>query len=402
MIIKKKTYLIILIFLSCGYLVNNFTNNLISSLYDLDSILLVAQWFWLIFGLFTYKNNKYIFYTYKNRRIVYIFIALIFLSTLYPYYIYNQSILGSLIAHRVNFSIVALIILLRMGIRPKEVSNAISSFGILSSILFLISIFSPDFFLLDNIAQNLDSPDLGAGILTPGVFFILLSFYIHSDLCLLDSKKFLLNLSKTLFLFVIIVMIQNRQMIIITAPVLLWVLFVKSNLKLKLSSFILIMITFYFLFDKGILLLNNLYEETNMQLNDLEYNRIKALDMFLFNYEFNFYTFFFGHGIGASNSSYLDQLMKLNSEGIYYQDIGFVGVFYVYGIFFVILNFYLILKAFFTKKMPKYIKFWSFGILLLPVFQYWGLMNNQLNIVFVLMFYLIIVNETLISKNLNA
>lgn len=402
MISKKSTYLIILIILSCNYLVNNFTNNLFTgTTYNIDFILLLVQWFWLIFGFFAF-NNKHVFNTYKNRKIVYIFITLIVLSTIYPYYVYNQSILASLIAHRTNFSIIALIVLLRIGLKLKEVLNVISFFGFLSSILFLISILLPDLFISNEISQNIDSSDFGASILTPGVYFIMLSFYIHADLCLSDNKNTFLTISKTLFLFSIIVMIQNRQMILITFPILLYVFVLKSNFKYKFIGFIVTMISFYFFYGDIILIYDNLYEETFSQLNDVNYNRFKALDVYLFNYEFNFYTFFFGHGIGASNSKYLYTLSKLNYDGIYFQDIGFIGVFYVYGFFFTVLNFYLILKGGFKKQMPKYVKFWSFGILFIPIFQYWGLMNNQLNIVFVLMFYLIIVNDSLISKKFNA
>lgn len=397
MILGKKTFLYVLLLLSCGFLINKSITNLFGSVFLLENILLILQWLWITFGLFAFKNRRLKFNSIRNRRIVYIFIVLIILSTLYPYFNYDQSIFDTLVAHRFNYSIITLLILLRIGIGEKDVKKVICSFGFISSFLFIISIFKPEFFLVDK-ELNSVSTDMGAGILTPGSFFVLMSFYIYVDRTISDSKHIFTNSIAWLYLLGVIIMMQNRQMILISMPILLYALLLKANVRTKLiSSFVLLMALLIFS-TSATAILEDLYQETYLQIYDPNYPRIKALNTYVIGYNFELWPFIFGHGIGAGNSDYLTYLNALNRSGIFFQDIGFIGVFYVYGLLFVLLNFYLILIGCFKKGMPRYIKFWCLGILFVPIFQYWGLMNNQLNMVFVLLFYLIMANENLMPE----
>lgn len=399
--LSKRTYLFVLLLLSCGFLINKSITNFFGSIFLVENILLILQWLWLIYGLVMFKNRRLKSNSILNRRIAYIFIVLIILSTLYPYFNYDQSIFDTLIAHRFNYSIISLLILLRMGIEDKDVKKVICSFGFISSFLFFISMLVPEFFLVDKDSNSV-STDLGAGILTPGSFFVLLSFYIYVDRTISDSKHIFTSSIAGLYMLGVIIMMQNRQMILISIPIFLYALLLKANVKTKLISSLVLLIALLIFYTSATSILEDLYQETYLQIYDPNYPRIKALKTYVLNYNFEVWPFLFGHGIGAGNSDYLIYLNALNRNGIFFQDIGFIGVFYVYGLLFVLLNFNLIRKGCFKKGMPRYIRFWCLGILVVPIFQYWGLMNNQLNMVFVLLFYLIMANESLIPERINA
>jgi len=389
---KKSIYIFILFLFAYNYFGNRYTSLILNK-----DILLVCQWVWCIIGLFVYrKYSVNPINTFNNRMIVYLFLLIMFLSTLNPYIEFDQPIQNTLISQRPNYSIIILLLLLYIHPTEEDIFTSIKYLTLLSFLLFSYSAYNPNFFFDYDIVferNEYDNKDIGLSGYLPG-FELVRIYFFYISYCLIKNKiKFRNGIISLISLMLLIILVQNRQSIIITLPIFIYT-FYKLRQAHKKTGFILIfsIVVFYlgfYIFD----IYNALIEESKTQLADKDYNRWQAIYVFLFEWKYNIYNFLFGNGVGSFNSSYTNKLARFNSErGAYLQDLGFIGSFFFYGIFFIILNFYLILRGFSNRYMPYYVKFWSFGILLIPVYQNWGMMNNSGAVTFSLMFYLIFYN----------
>lgn len=390
---SKKTFLLVLFLLVFKYLVNSITFLVLTK-----DVLLVAQWIWCFIGLIVFKNQQHNrLNTQKNRRYVIWFLLIMIISTISPFYEYNQSIFTTLISQRTNYSIATLLVLLYIHPSVNDIYSVLRKLAILSVCLFFYSVLDPSFFLDADILErrlNSDSTDIGVSSLLPGFILITIYFYYVSYKLIISKKKSIENLLIFLVLMLVIFLVQNRQTILITAPV-----FVFSFIKVrnKYNRNVLILGSVFFIIVLGTYVLSlaeSLIEESSNQIQDSDYNRWQALSVFILEWKHNVFQVFFGHGVGSLNSKYTEEIASAaETRGAYLQDIGFLGSLFFYGTPFVMLNYYFILQGFLKRNMPYYLKFWCFGLIILPVFQNWGMMNNDSAVVFSLLFYLILYNK---------
>jgi hypothetical protein len=390
---SKKTFIFILFILSFNYLENKATSSFLNK-----DILLIAQWIWCFLGLAYFRNQRNnSLNTLKNRRYIIWFLLIMFISTLAPYFEYNQPIFGTLISQRANYSICTLIVLLYIHPSENDIFSNMKILALLSVGLFFYSIINPLFFLDTEIIESrleLRSTDIGLSGSLPGFMLLTTYFYYVGYNLIKNRKKNLNELYIFLLLMSVIILIQNRQTIIITLPIFVYSIY---KIKSEFNKYLIILILIIVIIVLGSnlnFLIESLIEETNNQVGDSDYNRWQAIYAFLFEWKYSLFNFFFGHGVNSLNSKYTLQLNQFNHvRGAYYQDIGFLGSFFLYGILFIILNYYFIFQGFFKKQMPLYLKFWCFGLILIPIFQNWGMMNNNSAVLFAFLFYLVIYNK---------
>jgi hypothetical protein len=389
----KKNYLLILLILSCGFLEDGAT----VSLFDKD-ILLVAQWIWCVIGIMVYRNqanNK--LNTPKNRKYVLWFLLIMIISTIAPYYEYNQPIENTLISQRANYSISVLLVFLYVHPSLKDVFYAVRITGFLSVFILVYSIIDPNLFLTqeskDQIAQ-FGTTDFGIAGLLPGFDLLRVSFYFTAYRLIVSTKTSMKEIFVLFLLIGAIIVVQSRQTLIITIPIFIYTIFkIKKSFNksaIIFISFLSIVISLPFL----TYMYDTLLNESKDQLGNTDYNRWQALYVFLLEWKTDVFNFFFGHGGPSTNSIYTDKLLKLGEQrGAMAQDIGFLGSYFFYGFLFIALNYYFILQGFLNKKMPLYVKFWCFGFILIPVYQNWGMFSNNSAVVFALLIYLVLYNK---------
>ena len=132
---------------------------------------------------------------------------------------------------------------------------------------------------------------------------------------------------------------------------------------------------------------SSLFAETGEQLNDDDYNRIKAFNYYLHEGSRNLLTVILGNGFLSSRaSSIMEDLMAL---GIYNSDMGFIGFWNQFGIIPVIVFILLPLFAIKNKTIPLYVKMIGAHILLSSYsIGYYGSPGHAM--IFILFYYLFV------------
>ncbi len=398
---NKKTFLLVLFLITFGY----FTNR-ITSLFISKDFLLVSQWLWCFIGVLVFRNeSKNPLNTIRNKKYVLWFFLIMIISTVSPYVEYNQSILNTIISQRANYSIAVLLIFLYIHPSIDDIYITLKRLALLSVVLFVYSIFEPSFFLdaeqLERRALS-GSKDIGVSNFLPGFMLLAVCFYFLAHRLIKGGKKTTINLVMFITFMIVIFFVQNRQTLLITLPIFLYTFYKMKNTYSRIIFILLVFIGLFVFGSYALTIYEGLVEESSNQLNNEDYNRWQALEVFFVDWKFNFFNILFGHGVGSIDSEYTNKLTSVaDSKGAYLQDIGFLGSMFFYGILFVILNYYFIIQGFMKKNMPYYIKFWCFGLILIPVFQNWGMMNNDSSVLFGLLFYLIIYYNTYNKLNVN-
>jgi hypothetical protein len=385
---KKSSYIIILFLLSFGY----FDYILITE--NSKDILLFATWLWGGFGFFMFfKSKKNAINIYSNKKYTYWFLAIMCISVLYPYGVYEQPIISTLLAQRENYSIFFLLIFLYIHPFEHDFFIALRFCSYLTiGIMFLSAIF-PEFFISTQSIENLSyrqsngdteiiTANPGAGIL---MFYFL--FQISKTLKTPRTKQMI----EVFCLFLIIVLMQNRSRLVFALPIFLYMFFsIKSKGKFFYWIFGLAIISIFSVYIYEIF--ENLWNESSDQLVSQDYNRWQAISFFLIESKSNFFTVLFGHGISASGSDYFKIIEKAQQERFaYVSDIGLLGSYFLYGLSFIVLLFSFIFKAL-KKYQPFYIKSFAWFIILVPTIQGFGVLSSQSAILYSMFFYLVIYN----------
>ena len=383
---KKSTYIIILFLLSLGY----FDYVLLTEF--VKDILLLLTWLWGALGfLLFYKRKRNPINIYANRKYTYLFLAIMCISVLYPYIVYEQAIIATLLAQRENYSIIFLLVFLYIHPLEQDFYVALRFCSYLTIGIMLLSVVFPEFFITTERLEYLEhrqskgstdiiTADPGAGLL---LFYFL--FQISKILKTPRTKQII----EVVFLFLIIVLMQNRSRLIFAVPVFLYV-FLKFKTQNKGLYWIvlgLLISSFSGLIYK---IASNLWTESLNQLVDQDYNRWQAVSFFLIESKVSIFTLLFGHGISASGSDYLKIMENAQQKRFaYISDIGLLGSYFLYGLSFIALTVSFVFKAL-KKYQPFYIKSFAWFIILVPTIQGFGVLDSGATILYSMFFYLVI------------
>lgn len=334
------------------------------------------------------NKKKYFFY----------FLIPIILSSLIPYYEFNQSISSTLLATRHCLALLFLLLLFHIQPSENEIIRALRKVAIATYFFVYTSIFFPALFLSDEKYNSFlarttfyDSTDLVTA--TYGAHFLFLFFCIQCSKLINSFSK--TSLGYVILTFITLILIQNRSALIIAIPIFVYTI-LRINSKNKMLIRMLIRFTLisyaavlFFIFSN---IFSQLYNETFIDVSNSEYSRLKTLN-FIVESDYSFLNVMLGHGYPSANGVYLKQLLTMSyEENIFLSDVGLFSNFYFFGAFFMIIFYYIIIKNF-KRRVPIYMKFFSLYVIFVPTIH--GFINNKSSIIlFSLFIYLTFLHNT--------
>lgn len=350
---------------------------------------LIITFLWAALAYYIFPKRSpitYLLIRIKYIKYIYLIFLGVFISMFSAYFFWGQSLLTTFIAQRGVYSFIMLPVLLHVSPTEKDIIKALKWITIGTIAVWCISIVAPN--LIGSIKmeaierrQDQDSPDLGFNIL--GMYFVLMYLYflIQSYITKFSIKTFLQASALLVFFF----LYQNRSLLIGAVIVYLYsILMFKSKHKTGLILLQVLLLVLGVIYTKEIWF--NLFEESQDQLVNLDYNRWKALSYYIYDYSPNWFCYVFGNGFPSANNSF-GQLMWSNFEkGIYASDIGMIGMWTTYGLIPLFAIYSVLVYLLFKKRNPLYLKFISFHIIAVPtIFHFW---KNPGVFLFVLLIYL--------------
>lgn len=378
------TYLLFTCLIMGNYWENAYTISL-----NINDYVLVLGWFWGILGLLLfykqYKINDLLII--KNISILIIIFLGVLISTICAVIYHDVPFFDELIAQRKLYNLLYFILFLYIKPSINEIKYTLRILSSITLILFCISIYDPSLFSPEEILLARNNPsDIGANV--PGLIFVVLYLYIAiSDL--IKKKLSKIAIIEISIYIVLLILYQNRSILIGVLLVMLYALFVIRKQLSILSYFMLILMVILGLYsfqEIGSVLI----DETISQLSTPSYNRWQAIDFFLFEYNIIPFCQIFGNGVPAAGTIYLSDLE--NASGVrwaFISDIGMLGMYFYYGIIPLIVIYYIIIKILIAKKYPYFIKFFSFHILIVPtIFEFAWMGAFYFSIYFYLFSYL--------------
>ena len=384
-----KTYILILFILAAGLFNNRFTSAILSK-----DISLILTFLWGIIGWVYFPRHKgNQIDNIKNRLVALGIFTSMLLSMLIPWINYNQSILDTFISQRFNYAILLLLVLLRIQPRDKDIIYAIKISAYISIIGYIISLINPTFFRSEETIKELlnmrietDSKDIGFS--GPGYSFV--PIYIYIILQQYINYPRIKKLIEASIFIVYIILVQNRSFMIGTLPFFFFcIFFTKSHHKKIIILIFIGMIIFIFPIFKPII--DSLINETQVQIADSNYNRWQAISFYLIEMKNNLSTILLGNGVRSNSGEYLQKMVMAQlTRGTYVSDIGWLGTYYYYGVFPVLILLWFAFKALIKKEVPIYLKFFSIWIITVPTIHAYLNLTTSGALEFSIYFYLII------------
>lgn len=308
----------------------------------------------LIFGQLYYRSishRKSLLNANNSKPIIFIFIGL-FLSMIMAYFFYGQSFLVSLLAYKRQYLMIGGFILLSIAPKISEIVGALKIYGILFSFIYILRLLFPHAFVLPETAD----PNEISAILGYEILPILLFLYLQQ----FKTSPSFKNIIKVTWIFLLLALMQNRTTLI---PVVLCCgyIFLKVESKYRFLIIVILSSVIITLITSSASIWMGMINETQMQLSNPNYNRILALNYFLFDANSSILTAIFGNGLlSYSTTSLMQQLM---SRGIYNSDMGFIGYWNQFGIIPIIVFYKLIYKTLRYKFYPLFIKCYAIFVL---------------------------------------
>lgn len=302
----------------------------------------------------------------KTSMILRFFIVLMIITPIIPLFLYNQPYVSTLISQRGIYIWFLLPILARMDIQPNDIIKVLKYITFVVLGLWILSILMPEFFMSDasTFLSNKrfgQTSDIGTKV--PGFILCVIFMLYTFNVMLKERNTYYFILSSLLALWT--VAYQNRSCLFIIGLAFAYC-FIKSSHIRTLKGIIIVIIGLLLFFPFVMDIANSLLDETEMQMNQTDYNRWVALDYFLFDSNQTWYTMFFGHGVVSyEGGEYAKEIERIGTMGGFLADIGIIATFWYYGIIPILLLVYWTYMSF-AKRVPLYIKFYSLFFWLVP------------------------------------
>ncbi len=311
----------------------------------------------VIYNLFIFKKKDLVF---KTNVLLFIFLP--FLSVVGANIYHDQSFSVSLLTARFVLFWLLYFVLHIFNIPQEKIIKLLICVGCVWIFLTVIQQFTyPDVYFY---TKSNEKKLYRAGVyrymvsgIQYGVFVLFYFFYKY-----LHSKK-IYTLFYVAFALVGLFYYGTRQVgVAAIASLFILILLVKGVAKWKYLLFFTICMLFLvsslsFLFDKYV-------EMTSSQLDDEDYIRILSGNFYLYEYWPHWTAKLIGNGTSHHTSNYGQEIEQLQSYlGFYRADIGIIGAFNQYGIFFVLNILWVNIKGIFLKinfDKDKYLKVFFF------------------------------------------
>ncbi len=342
--------------------------------------------------------------THNFRQPVFLIFTGVFLSMVIAQAYHNQSYMLTFWAQRFMYYYLFYFFLHILRPDTKELEKVILTLGIVYAIsyLFQYAIYPTAIF---DVRQDVDRGTIR--IFIPGSSFMGLSLFMCLHRFYTSNK--LRYIFLVLLFFSILILIGTRYALAITAFTAIMSLIFSNVVRSRYLIFMLFLISaipVYFIFQD---IFAGLIEVSEEQSETIQSNvRIRAATFFLTDFFPNTLSYFFGNGQDHMGSIYGLRVHAYKvARGFYQSDIGLIGDFSKFGLFFLIGVFWLLIKALRSpvKQRYTYIKYYLFNtVLALPVA---GSFTNPFSIVTLCIILYIIDNsihdlkETGASEELN-
>ena len=270
----------------------------------------------------------------------------VFVSFIPSYLYYNQHFIDSVIVNRWFFCFMLFPAL--MATRPTwaELRNTFYAFFVFWILLsFIVTFFFRSWV---SVPDGMDF--LGAGDLlhvVPGARLVMVAFIFAIDQWM--RQRTLQRFAWMFFVFVGLFLLQGRTLLVAAVIIILVAVVPRNSRGARMLSpipMVLLLVFFLFLSANRILIMWN---ETVSQVNDLDYNRIKAL-VYMLSGQNGPMSYLWGNGFISGNVNSI--VSDLQAEGIYYSDVGLVGFWYQYGLIPLFVTLYYVIKG-----LPRHCSF---------------------------------------------
>jgi hypothetical protein len=295
---------------------------------------------------------------------VFLILSSVFLSMIIAQAYHGQNYALSVWANRFMYFYVFYFFLHLLKPEIKELEKIIIILGAAYAIGYLVQFIIYPVTIFD-VRQEADRGTIR--IFIPGGSFMILALFIFLRRFYMENKiRYILYV---LVFYGIIVLQGTRNSMAATALVIILSLIFSKTIRSKYIIyflFLLSVVPIYLIFNE---IFVNLIEKTEAQTENFETDvRVRAATFFLTDFFPNTLAYFFGNSQDHMGSVYG---MRVNAYkivyGFYQSDIGFIGEFSKYGLFFAAGAFWFLIKVLTTRLRPEhaYVKYYLFRTLLL-------------------------------------
>lgn len=262
----------------------------------------------------------------QNMKAVWWILAGLALSYIAAYRFYRQPFYLSFIVNRQFFSL--LVFPLLLAVRPtfRELKWALYSFSVLCAVTTFVVTFVDQTLVPSN--ENVQFIDEGDFVhMVSGLHFIVIAFIF--SLYEYRERRTIRKLIPVALLFLFIFIARNRTFLISTCFIVFLSVLSNRSARSRLYAFAVMSFAVVII---ALVLVDTIYSllvETMDQLADPDYNRIKAI-LYAFSLPNGKESILIGNGFISGNFHPI--VDDLRQEGIFYSDIGMIGLWHVYGL----------------------------------------------------------------------
>lgn len=351
----------------------------------------------LLIGLFFYGSKRHQDYIYFRKEII-LLMVLPFLSSITSKIYRGQFFIESFLATKATISWLLFFVLIRLKYTNKIVLSIILKIAIIVAGIFILQqIFYPSFYYFNDVSNDIEDIEVRNGFFRFRLFLIIpyvyIAFYYYIDRYLQFKQK--KNLLRALLFLIPIYLLLTRQIwFCIFIPLLYYIFIYGKRFSFK-RLFMITCLCFivYFIYSNLDLLVGKDLIERTANENSEDNIRIIAMNFFGLEYWQDWFNVLLGNGcpyLGSKYGIYIENLKY--TSGLYMSDIGIVGIFSQYGLFYVLALLLLYIKTIkYFRYLSKYLKMLIFASLLnlplacwfdIPIYMsiIYFLINQEINI----------------------
>ena len=248
------------------------------------------------------------------------------LSYIAAYRYYHQPFYLSFVVNRQFFSLVLFPLLLAVRPTYRELKWAVYAFSIICAVAtFYVSFVDQTLVPVNEFMPFIEDGDFVHKL--SGLHFVLIAFIFA--LYEFRNKQTIRKLIPVFLLFLFIFIARNRTFLIASCLIIALSVLSNRSTRSRLYAFAILSFTVgviaIVLFDT----ITSLAYETMDQLANPEYNRVKAI-LYAFSLPNGKASILIGNGFISGNFNSI--VNDLRQEGIFYSDIGLIGLWHVYGL----------------------------------------------------------------------
>ena len=261
------------------------------------------------------------------------------LSYIPAYLYYGQPVYQSFLTYRRFFCYLAFPLLLSIRPSVDEIRRALYAFCVLYAVFaFTVTFLKPDWVILQEDVDLVREGDFIHVIL--GERLVLLALIFALDTLRVSRNRW--SLIAVVLVFALLFIIQNRTALMSAFFIIILAVFFNRSAKVRLVASVLMLSFFVITAGLAMNYIDALIEETMEQLDDPDYNRVKAF-MYFFSWDRPKLTYVLGNGFISGNVSPL--MSRLQEEGIFHSDMGLIGMWNQFGIIPVITIYYIAFRG---------------------------------------------------------